>query len=87
MLVPEPEVAAAAASLLLTTTAAATEDELAFAEPEMELELMLVFELAFVLRVVATAEELAFGVLEAKEAALELAFWLELPATLEADLA
>lgn len=89
--------AAAAASLLLTTTAAAVEDELTFAELELVLEAELVLdlevplELAFVLRVVETAEELVFGVLEealeAKEAALELAFWLELEATLEADFA
>lgn len=93
----EAEVAAAATSLLLATTAAAVEDELIFAELELVLEAELLLalevplELAFVLRVVETAEELVFGVLEevldAKEAALELAFWFELEATLEADFA
>ena len=93
----EAEVAAATANLLLTATVAAVEDELTFAGLELVLvaELVLVLalevplELAFVLRVVETAEELVTGVLEvleAKEAALELAFRLELEATLEVDL-
>lgn len=49
---PDAEVVAAAATLLLTTTAAALEE----LEPALEL--------AFVLRVVAAAEVLAFGELE-----------------------
>ncbi len=64
--------AAATANLLFATTAAA-EDELTLDELELAL--------ALVLRVVGVAEEL-----EAGGAALELAFSLELEATLGADL-
>ena len=74
----------AAAILLLTATAAA-EDEVGLAELEPE----LTPELAFVLRVVAPAEELALRALETllrAEAALELAIRLEPEATLEAGL-
>lgn len=49
----------------------------------LELEALL----ALVLRVVAAAVELDFGVLEAEEAALELAFWLEIEAALEEETA
>ena len=66
---------------MLTPSAAAEEDELAL-EPELEL--------TFVLKVVPAADEVAFNeletLLEAEAAALELAFWLGLEATLEADL-
>lgn len=72
-------VEAAEATLLLTTTAAAAEEDE-----------LVVLTLVFVLKVVAVAEELAFGLLEtlleAEEAAL-LAFWLKLEATFEAELA
>lgn len=71
----EAEFVAATANLLLATTAAATEED----------------ELIRVLRVVAAAEELVFGVLgmllEAEKPALELTFWLKLEATLDAELA
>ena len=69
--------AAVTTNLLLTTTAAAVEEELEL-------------ELAFVLGVVATSEELVLGVLrktlEAEEAVLQFALWLGLKATLVADL-
>ena len=88
-------VVAALAALLLTTTPAAAEDELVPGELGLELEGRLAFEetleLVFVLKVVGTAEELVFGMLEtlfeAEEAALELSFWLDVESTLEADLA
>ena len=89
----DAEVVAATASLLLATTAAAVEED-ELISLELGLETVLAFEvtleLIFVLKVVGAAEELVFGVLEtllgAEEAALELAFWLELEATLGAEL-
>ena len=76
--------AAVTTNLLLTIVAAAVEEELVFAELELELEL------AFVLGVVVTFEGLVLGVLrktlEAEEAVLQFALWLGLKATLMADL-
>ena len=70
----EAEFVAATANLLLATTAAATEED----------------ELIRVLRVVAAAEELVFGVLgmllEAEKPALEPAFVLKVGIVLEAKL-
>ena len=61
--------AAAKTNLLLTTTAVTVKEELVFSEPELEL--------AFVLGVVATSEDVVLGVLratlEAEEAVLQLA--------------
>lgn len=87
----DAEVVAATANLLLATTAAAAEeDELIVLELETVLAFEVALELIFVLKVVGAAEELVFGVLEtlleAEEAALELGFWLELEATLGAEL-
>ena len=89
----DAEVVAATASLLLATTAAAVEED-ELVSLELGLETVLAFEvtleLIFVLKVVGAAEELVFGVLETlletEEAALELDFWLELEATLGAEL-
>lgn len=71
----EAEVVAATANLLLSTTAAAGLEEAGLAFEEVTLELVFVF------KVVAAAEELDVGVLEtlleAEEAALELAFELD----------
>ena len=82
-------VVAAPAALLLTATPAAAED--VGLEPERVLAFEGTLELIFVLKVVGTAEELVFGMLEAlfeaKEAAvLELAFWLGVESILEATL-